>query len=99
MIVTMFAVEDVNSFSPWGTVKLFGIFAVFSSCWKSLSFALKSSLFLLCLLCGGFGGVEGAGEFSWGFFLVNLFLLDVARPLWVRSWILPSTFMNILCFV
>ena len=91
----MFAVEDVNSFSPWGTVKLFEIFAVFS-CWKSLSFALKSSLFLLTILCGEFGGGEGVGEFSWGFFLLNLFLLDVARPWWVNSWIWPCTFINIL---
>ena len=39
------------------------------------------------------------GGFSWGFFLLNLFLLDVARPWWVNNWIFPSTFMKILCLV
>ena len=66
--VTVVAGVDVNSFSPWGTVKLFGIFAVFSSCWKSLSFALKSSLFLLFLLSGDFGGGGGGGGIFLGIF-------------------------------
>ena len=101
MIVTVVSFVDVDSFSPWGTAKLF-VISEDGSCWKSLIFAIKLSLFLLFLLCGEFGefgGEEGVGEFSWGFFLLNLFLLDVARPWWVNNWIFPSTFMKILCLV
>ena len=67
MIVTVVAFDDVDSFSPWGTPKLFGI-SEDGSCWKSLIFAIKLSLFLLFFLCGEFGefgGEGGVGEFSW----------------------------------
>ena len=58
----MVAVEDVNACSPWGTVNLWEFCAVFS-CWKSFSLALKSSLFLLVLFGGEFGGCRGGGIF------------------------------------
>jgi hypothetical protein len=53
------AVEGVNACSPWGTVNLWDFcsfwFSIFS-CWKSLSLALKSSLFLLIFVGGEWGG-------------------------------------------
>ena len=54
--VTVVAGVDVDSFSPRGTVNLWGFCSVwpgFVSCWNSLILAWKSSLLLLLVFGGG----------------------------------------------